>query len=169
MQYLIQNTSSFTSGIPVTIMLESSSQWNNLILKPGDIQAISEAALAQLNVSGFTNTGGTIPAGSYTVIGPTIDTGAPVALTTTLPGVGVWSLVTLGKFCTQFQFVTTSTNCLVSFSGWVSPNTAPPLIYQLPIIPDTTSTGQAFNLNMTMDSSRSFYVSGTGTLTVIGN
>ena len=164
MQYLIQNTST-----TLTLMLESSSQWNNLILKPGDIQPVSEAALAQINASGFSNTGGLVPVGAYTVICPTIDTNDPVAITTALPGVGTWSLITLGKFCTNFQFVTTSTNCLVSFSGWISPNTTPPTIYQIPIIPDTTNDGQAFTLNMVMDSSRSFYVSGTGSLTIIGN
>lgn len=164
MLYLIKNTST-----NLTLMLESSSQWNNLILKPGDTQPVTEAALAQLNVSGYTNMGGLIPVGAYTVLGPTVDTNAPVALTTTLPGVGTWSLITLGKFCTNFQFVTTSTNCLVSFSGWISPDTAPPTIYQIPIIPDTTADGQAFTLNMVMDASRSFYVSGTGSLTIIGN
>ena len=164
MQYLIQNTST-----NLTLMLESSSQWNNLILKPGDIQPVPEAAIAQLRVSGTTQHGGLIPASAYTVLGPTIDTNAPVALTTVLPGVGSWTLITLGKFCTNFQFVTTSTNCLVSFSGWVSPNTAPPTTYQIPIIPDTTLDGQAFTLNMVMDASRSFYVSGVGSLTIIGN
>lgn len=161
MQYLVRNTTSFTSGIPVTIMIESSSQWNNIILKPGDTEPITEAALAQLN---------TIPQykGMYSVIGPFTDPGAPVALTVTLSA--TWTLVTLGKFCTNFKFITTATNCLVSFSGWnaAAGETAPAVQYQIPIVPDTTTDGNAFTLDMVMDSTRSMFVKGTGSLTIVG-
>ena len=160
MQYKIHNTT-LGSAKPVTIMIESSSQWNNLILKPGDTMAVTEAAMEQLS---------TIPdyAGYWTNLGPTVDTMAPVALTVTLPGVGTWSLQKLGRFCTNFKFITTSTNCLVSFSGWDSPATAPATQYQIPIVPDSVTNGDAFTLDMVMDSSRSMYVSGTGTLTIVG-
>lgn len=169
MQYLIQNTSSF-SGTPYTLFLDTGAQWNSLILKPGDIAAVPEVVLAELTVSGTTQYGGPIPANSYTILGPTIDTSAPVALTQTLPGVGSWTLVTLGKFCNNIRFVTTSTNCLVSFSGWNTAlgQTVPPVQYQIPIVPDTTLDGSAFALEMPMNSCRSLYVSGTGSLTIIG-
>jgi len=161
MQYLIQNTTTFASGKPVTIMIESTAQWNNLILKPGEILPVAEAALAQLSTIQAYN-------GLYTVIGPTTDPNAPVALKVTLSG--TWTLVTLGRFCTNFKFVTTASDCLVSFSGWNTANseTAPATQYQIPVVPDGTTDGQAFTIDMVMDSTRSMYVKGTGSLTIIG-
>ena len=108
--------------------------------------------------------------GMLTVIGPFVDTNAPVAITVTLSG--TWQLVTLGRFCTMFKFITTATNCLVSFSGWNTAigETAPDVKYQIPIIPTGGQTdGQSFDFDMPMDSNKSFYVKGTGTLTIIGS
>ena len=169
MQYLIQNTSSF-SGTPYTIFLDSSAQWNSLILKPGDTAAVPEIVLAELTVSGTTQYGGPVPTNAITIIGPTIDTDAPVAKTVTLPGVGSWTLVTLGRFCSNIKFITTSTTCLVSFSGWNTAlgQTVPPVQYQVPIVADSSTDGNAFTLDMPMNSCRSMYVSGTGSLTIIG-
>ena len=146
-------------GNATTIFLESAAQWNQQIMKPGETTAVPEATVSQLLLSYPT---------AITIIGPFTDPNAPVSITITLTG--TWTLYKLGRYCTNFQFITTSTNCLISFSGWNTANgeTAPAAMYQIPITPDPTQTGGAFTLDMPMDSNRSFYVKGTGTLIIIG-
>ncbi len=163
MQYTIQNVST-----NITVMLDTSAQWNSVILKPGDTMNVTEFVLAELTAIGTTANGGPIPSGTISIIGPTVDNAAPVSTTVVLPGVGSWTLVTLGRFCNTIKFITTSTNCLVSYSGWLTGNSAPPTQYQIPIVPDTTAVGVAFSLDMPMVFTRSMYVSGTGSLTIIG-
>ena len=158
MKYRVQNTST------KTVFIESSSQWNNIVMRPNDINAVTEAALAQFNLSW---------PGYLTILETYIDGSAPVSVTVNIPTTG-WQLVSLGRFCTHFTFITTLSTCMVSFSGWdVSlSQTAPPTIFQLPIIATGgQNDGQAFNIDMPMDSTKSFYIYGTGsgTVTIIGN
>ena len=146
-------------GNAKTLMIESTAQWNNLIMKPGETIAVPEAAVSQFLLM-FPNL--------ITIVGPFTDPNAPVTLTTTLSS--TWTLVKLGRYCTNFQFKTAATDCLVSFSGWNTGagEVAPAAMYQIPVIPDSVADGHAFTLDMPMDSNRSFYVKGTGSLTIIG-
>lgn len=167
MRYLVKNNSPLpaTDGTYTgskTIWVEGSVQGNCFPLGPQETIAVADTAM-ELLVKMYPTI--------IQVVDTYLDDDAPIAKTVALPGVGSWTLVTLGKFCTQFQFNTTATNCLVSFSGWDAGGgqTAPPADYQIPIPADVaTPGGDLFTLNMTMNPSKALYVSGTGSLTIIG-
>jgi hypothetical protein len=166
MQYLVKNITplpahdgSYTGS--KTIWVEGSAQGNCFPIGPQETVSVSDTAKDILLM--------TYP-DIIQVIGTAFDDDAPVAKTVTLPGAGVWTLVVLGKYCTQFQFNTTSTTCLISFSGWNTAigQTAPPADFQIPIPTSSATPDDLFTLNMTMNPSREMYVSGTGSLTIIG-
>ena len=167
MQYLIKNITPIapadgTNNGSKTIWVEGSVQGNCYPLGPQETIAVADTALPMLQK---------MYPDYISVLGTFTDDDAPVAKTVALPGVGTWTLVTMGKFCTQFQFNTTATNCLVSFSGWDVPGgqTAPAADYQIPIPANSATPGSdMFTVNMTMNPSKAFYVSGTGSLTIIG-
>jgi len=103
------------------------------------------------------------------VIGTYTDEDAPVALAQ--PLTTSWVLADLGKYCTQFKFITTDTIAKISFSGWdtAKSETEPPTKYQISI-PPTSTANNAFEFEMTMNPSRYIYVKGTNaaTLTIFG-
>jgi hypothetical protein len=167
MQYLVKNITplpahdgSYTGS--KTIWVEGSPQGNCYPIGPQETLAVADTA-KDLLLANYPDI--------IQVVDTYLDDDAPIGKVVTLPGAGAWLLVTLGKYCTQFQFNTTSTNCLVSFSGWdaAGGQTAPPVDYQIPIPTDVaTPGGDLFTLNMTMNPSKTLYVSGVGSLTIIG-
>lgn len=165
MQYLVKNITpalnhdgSYSGG--KTLWVEGSFQGNCFPIGPQETVVVADTAKELLLK--------TYP--QYVqVIGTYFDDDAPIYKSISLSG--TWALVTLAKFCTQFQFDTTATDAQISFSGWdtAAGQTAPPTDY-IVTIPTSTSTpgGDLFSITMTMNPSKEFYVKGTGTLTVIG-
>lgn len=165
MQYLVQNTTpllatdgSYTGS--KTIWIEGSVQGNCFPLGPQETVAVPDTAV-DLLLKTYPNI--------ISVIGTFKDDDAPVAKVIALSA--SWTLITLGKFCTQFKFNTVATDCQVSFSGWdaIGGQTAPPTDYIIPIPAAPAAPGSdIFTIDMTMNPSKAFYVKGTGSLTVIG-
>lgn len=165
MQYLVQNITPVSAAHGInpnskTIWIEGSVQGNCFPLGPQEVTRVPDTAVDLLLKTYPTY---------ITVLGTCRDDDAPVAKVIALSA--SWTLITLGKFCTQLKFNTVATDCQVSLSGWdtLAGETAPPADYVIPIPATVAAPGSdLFTLDMTMNPSKVFYVKGTGSLTVIG-
>lgn len=159
MQYLVKNTTpllahdgSYTGS--KTIWIEGSAGANAFPLGPQETCAVSDTALSllQQNFSDIIQ-----------VMGTTLDDEGPVAKVITLSA--TWTSYTLGKYCTHFQFNTTATDCLISFTDQTV--SQPDFAVPVPANPAAPG-GQLFTLDMNMNPAKTIWVKGTGTLTIIG-